>query len=217
MGRPAASCGDQYCFVGLESYTKLVLAWHMGDRVHDSGWAFCRKLAHACHKHPYQVASDAWSPYKRLIPNMLGRVDYGQIIKIFATSKDEPSVRYSPGQIIEVKRKAIAGNPDLDRLNTSYVERHNLSMRMKIRRLTRLTNCFSRKMANHRAALGLYFAHYNFCQRHGTIKTTPAVAAGLTQERWTTEELIERTASYVPPKPEWQSYLDSLPSTDKRP
>ena len=83
---------------------------------------------------------------------------------------------------------------------------------MKIRRLTRLTNCFSPKLVNHKATLGLYFAHYNFCLRHGTIKTTPAVAAGIADKPWTVGELIERTASYVPPKPEWETYLDSLPN-----
>jgi transposase-like protein/IS1 family transposase len=210
--RPVGSCGDSYCFVGLERNHKLALAWHVGERTHDNGWAFVRKLSRACaHTQRVQVSSDGWKPYKHLIPNHFHGADYGMIIKIFGNAPD--GGRYSPGQIIETKRKSIKGNPDLDRINTSHVERHNLTMRMQLRRFTRLTNGFSRKQENHEAALALYFAHYNFCQRHGTIKTTPAVAAGIANRPMSVADLIDRTADYNPPERQgdWQRFLDTLP------
>ena len=133
------------------------------------------------------------------------------LIKVFANGND--TGRYSPGQIIELKSKPIVGNPDMDRVCTSHVERHNLNMRMGMRRFTRLTNGFSRKLANHEAALGLYFAAYNYVTKHGTIRTTPAVAAGIATERWTVAELIDRTSSYSPPKPltGLAGFIDGLP------
>jgi transposase-like protein/IS1 family transposase len=209
---PVGSCGDSYCFVGLERNHKLALAWHMGDRTHESGVAFTRKLARACrHDERFQVTTDGWSPYKHLIPNHFRGADFGMVIKIFGPSHD--AGRYSPAAIIETKRKVIKGEPDIDRMNTSHVERHNLSIRMGLRRFTRLTNGFSRKQLNHEAALGLYFAHYNFVARHGTLKTTPAVAAGIASRQMTVAELIERTADYNPPQRtgDLQTFLDSLP------
>src|SRR5262249_2709391 len=121
--------------------------------------------------------------------------------------------RYSPGQIIEVKRKAITGNPDESRLNTSYIERFNLSVRTGMRRFTRLTNGFSKSLTHHEAALAIFFCHYNFCVKHGTTKTTPAVAAGLTDHKWTIAEMVENVASFTPvqPKQDWRSFLDTLP------
>ena len=212
---PVGSCGDQYCFTALERKTKLLLAWHMGDRVHSEGVAFVRKLARACASDKFQISSDGWSPYKHLIPNHMGSADYGMIIKIF-TGANEMG-RYSPGRITEVKRKRIAGNPDETKICTSHCERFNLSIRMGLRRFTRLTNGFSRKLANHRAALALNFAYYNFCAKHGTIKTTPAVAAGIADAPWTAEELIERTATYAPPKPQaptWGEFLEGIPDDE---
>jgi hypothetical protein len=125
-------------------------------------------------------------------------VDYGQIIKLFTTSSDDHS-RYSPGQIIEIKKKSIQGNPSEERMCTSHVERGNLTMRMGIRRFTRLTNGFSKKLANHEAALGLHFALYNFVTPHGTLRTTPAVAAGVASQPWSIAELIDRTKDYSLP------------------
>jgi hypothetical protein len=116
------------------------------------------------------------------------------LIKIFAQTGDEG--RYSPPRIIETKRKAVSGSPDLKYACTSHVERMNLNIRMGLRRYTRLTSAFSRKIENHEAALGLYFAHYNWCRKHKTIKTTPAVASKLTDHVWTVKELLEATAAY---------------------
>lgn len=151
-----------------------------------------------------------WQPYKRLIPNQFSEADFAILIKVFANGQD--TGRYSPGQIIELKFKPIIGEPDMDRVCTSHVERHNLTMRMAMRRFTRLTNGFSRKLENHEAALGLYFATYNFVNKHSSLKTTPAVAAGIASQPWTVAELIERTACYNPPRPTaWERFIDGLP------
>jgi IS1 family transposase/transposase-like protein len=219
LSLPVSLYGDRYCFVGFERYNKLALAWHLGHRDLDDGRRFIQKLARACWKAPFQITTDGWQSYKKLVPNYLRRADFGVLIKVFANAQD--TGRYSPGQIIEIKKKAIVGNPDEERMITSHVERHNLSMRMQMRRFTRLTNCFSRKVENHEAALGLYFAAYNFVTKHSTIKTTPAVAAGIASEPWTVAELIERTSAYPAPRAElprpprnWDEFLDSLPDEE---
>jgi len=197
--RPVGSCGDCYCFTALEGKTKLLLTYHVGERSGEEGWTFVRKMKRACANERFTIASDGWRPYKHLIPNIMSKADYGMVIKLFSSAQE--SNRYSPGQIIEIKRKRIAGNPDEASLNTSHCERMNLSIRMGLRRFTRLTNGFSKSRAHHEAAIALLFMHYNYCVKHGTIKTTPAVAAGLTDRKWTVAEMIERTASYVKPEP----------------
>jgi transposase-like protein/IS1 family transposase len=208
LSLPVAFYGDKYCFVGFERHNKLALAWHVGTRDHEDGRAFVQKLARACGNHDFQITTDGWQPYKRLIPSHLSGADFAILVKVFAHGQD--TGRYSPGQIIEIKQKPIVGNPDMDRVCTSHVERNNLTMRMWMRRFTRLTMGFSRKLLNHEAAIGLYFAAYNFVVKHGTIKTTPAVAAGIADAPWTVEELIERTAGYNLPT-DWERFIDRLP------
>jgi len=195
LSLPKAVTGDQYCFVGTERHSRFVLAWHLGERTTPEGWRFVKKLGKACWTSPYQITTDGWMPYRHLIPNQLRHVDYALFMKIYRNSQGEG--RYSPGSIIEIKTKMVSGNPDPERMCTSHVERGNLSIRMGLRRFTRLTNAFSRKWENHEAMLGLYFAHWNWTQFHGTLKTTPAVAAGVANHQWTVRELIERTSSYA--------------------
>jgi transposase-like protein/IS1 family transposase len=214
LSLPVAFYGDRYCFVGFERHNKLALAWHLGHRDHYDGEQFVSKLARACGNHDFQISTDGWRPYKQLVPSFMRTADFATLIKVYAHGQD--TTRYSPGQIIELKYNAVAGNPDMDRVCTSHVERHNLSMRMGMRRFTRLTNGFSRKLENHDAALGLYFAAYNFVTKHGTIKTTPAVAAGIASKPWTVAELIDRTADYNPPKPltGLAGFIDRLPDDE---
>lgn len=121
-------------------------------------------------------------------------VDYAQVIKEYGADLTGPS-RYSPPKVESIEKRAMAGTPDLDVASTSYVERQNLTMRMQIRRMTRLTNAFSKKIENHRAATALHFAHYNLVRRHQTLRVTPAMAAGVTDTMWSTEELLNAALS----------------------
>lgn len=199
LSLPIASFGDQYCFYAIDRHHKLTLAWQTGVRDYANGRTFIQKLSRACEGTDFQVNTDGWMPYGLLIPQYMGAVDYAMIIKYFAESHH--AGQYSPPQIIRTRIKPVCGNPDLHRTSTSHVERANLSLRMCLRRFSRLTLSFSRKVENHEAALGLYFAHYNYVARHGTLKTSPAVAAGIASERWTMAELIERTRDYEPELP----------------
>jgi len=157
LSLPSHHVGDKYCFVGFERFNKLALAWHLGSRDADNGEEFLTKLSRACGSREFQITTDGWSPYKRLIPSYMSSADFAQLIKIYSNFED--AGRYSPGQIMEIKRKAVCGQPEEDRMCTSHVERHNLNMRMFMRRFTRLTNGFSRKLLNHEAALGLKQAY----------------------------------------------------------
>lgn len=189
--------GDSYCFVGIEGTTKLILTWHLGRRTAEDAQRFSEKLSRATSGR-FQVTTDGFKPYRTAIPRAFGnRVDFAQLIKEYGIPDGEER-RYSPPEVIGTSTVVCCGQPDPERICTSYVERQNLSMRMSIRRLTRLTNAFSKKWANHEAALGLYFAFYNWCRPHMTLtermerKTTPAMAAGLTGRVWTVRELIDQ-------------------------
>jgi transposase-like protein/IS1 family transposase len=184
--------GDLYCYLGIDRNTKLVLATAYGKRTAETGACFMHRLKQAAPTIG-QISTDGWQPYPGLIDLLWGNdINYGQIIKIIGHS-GIATTRYSPGAIKEVHRKAVFGSPKQNRICTSFVERMNLSIRMGNRRMTRLTNGFSKKWANHEAMMSLFFGVYNFCKVHGTIKTTPAVAAGLTDHVWTIRELLERT------------------------
>jgi len=183
--------GDCYTFTAIERTTKLLLAWHVGKRCPDDTRAFAEKLWHATNGR-FQLTTDGFRPYLTAIPEIFGRqLDYATLVKVYGESDDvEASRRYSPPRITEVVATPRIGNPEEDRICTSHVERHNLTIRMQVRRLTRLTNAFSKKWENHEAALALFFAYYNFCRVHMTLKTTPAVKAGLAERPWTVQELL---------------------------
>lgn len=186
------SIGDSYTFVAIERDTKLVLAWHLGRRTAISTMQFVGKLRKAVNPmHWFQLTSDGFRPYIEAVDyQFAGRIDFAQLVKVYATAR-EGEERYSPGDVVETIPTPILGNPDPARICTSHIERQNLTMRMQIRRLTRLTNAFSKKWENHRAALALHFAWYNFVRVHRTLRTTPAMASGLTDHIWTMRELLE--------------------------
>jgi IS1 family transposase len=184
------SIGDAYTFVALERHSKLVLAWHLGRRTKISTFQFLYKLRNATTDHSYQLTSDGFRPYIEAVDAVLPRdIDFAQLVKVYATSR-EGEHRYSPGDVVDAVPTPVFGNPDPNRICTSHVERQNLSMRMQMRRLTRLTNAFSKKWENLRAALALYFAFYNFCRVHKTLRVTPAMEAGITDRIWTIAELL---------------------------
>ena len=184
------------CYTAVERSTKMIVCWHYGKRDSYHTERFAEKLRDATAGH-FHLSSDGWNAYKTAIPNALaGRIDYGQIIKIFGADPKADQTRYSPAAIKEIKKTVIWGNPDEDRICTSHNERHNGSMRNFIRRMTRLAYCFSKKAVNHEAMLGLYFLHYNFCRKHRSLKgDTPAMAQGFADDVWSVQELIERTST----------------------
>jgi transposase-like protein/IS1 family transposase len=189
--------GDAYTFVGFERNTKLVLSWHLGRRTFEDTWAFVKKLDKATSDSHFQITTDGFAQYASTIPIDLAhkQIDFAQLIKVYATA-DSHEHRYSPPVVVDIITKVIHGNPDPKRICTSIVERQNLTIRMQMRRFTRLTNAFSKKWENLKAALALFFAYYNFCRPHSSIKTeevkrrTPAMASGLTDHVWSIQELL---------------------------
>jgi IS1 family transposase len=181
--------GDAYCFVAIERSSKLVLTWHLGRRTARDAQEFVEKLNGAS-AGQFQVTTDGFPPYFDAVHTSLGtRVDYSQLIKLYGTANDEEH-RYSPPRVIDTIVKPMWGNPDLERICTSHVERQNLTLRMHMRRLTRLTNAFSKKWENLKTAFGLHFAWYNFVRIHQTLRVTPAMQAGITDHVWSFQELL---------------------------
>ena len=187
--------GDCWTFTAIERHSKLILAWHLGHRGYKDTFAFTEKLAHATEGN-FQISTDGFKAYQDAVVYSLGmhQVDFAQVIKIYANNP-EGETRYSPAKCTGFRKEAIHGNPDMDRAGTSRIERHNLSVRMENRRFTRLTNGFSKKWANHHAAIALYFAYYNFCRMHKTIRCTPAMAQGVTKSVWTLKDLLMAATS----------------------
>ena len=195
LSRKNDCCGDAYCFLAIERDTKLLISWHLGKRdPADTAW-FASKLRHATVSR-FQISADGFKPYCKTIPEAFSfNVDFAQIIKLFGKGMGGGNGRYSPPDIIGICKRRKFGNPDMNQVCTSHVERQNLNIRMGIRRMTRLTNAFSKKWENHEHHLALYFLWYNYCRVHQTLKTTPAVAAGLTDQVWTLERLLMELAT----------------------
>ena len=180
--------GDVWTWVAIDADTKLVPTYRVGGRDMGEAQAFISDLAKRL-RHRVQLTTDANRPYLRAVDNAFGEIDYAQLHKIYGRAP-EAETRYSPAVCIGADAYPLRGDPDPDHISTSYVERQNLTMRMSMRRFTRLTNAFSKKVENLAAAVSLHFMHYNFCRVHKTLGTTPAVAAGVTDHVWTLDELI---------------------------
>lgn len=194
----SASVGDTWTWVGLDPDSKLVVSYHVGKRDRESCHAFVSDLASRLESDPatgtpkrVQISTDGLSAYEDAIERSFGAaVDYAQVVKAYEA---EPvgEGRYSPPRVSAVEKTIIAGEPDLGAATTSHVERLNLSIRMGNRRHTRLTNAFSKKLENHKAATALFFAHYNFVRVHKSLRVTPAMEAGVTEHPWELAELID--------------------------
>ena len=184
------SFGDAYCFVAIERHSKLVLNCALGKRDQKTTDVFIEGLRHATASQNFQITTDGFKPYRSAIDNTLAdRVDFAQLIKVYRAST-EGEGRYSPAEVVSMEVVPVVGTPDPKRICTSHIERQNLTMRMQIRRFTRLTNGFSKKFENHWAALALWFAFYNFCRIHSSIRVTPAMEAGITDHVWELAELL---------------------------
>jgi IS1 family transposase len=186
--------GDQWTFVAIDPETKLVPVHRVGKRDLPNATAFLTDLAGRL-ANRVQLSSDALAAYVEATETTFGAdVDYGQAVKIYDAEPAGPG-RYSPPRVARLEKEAIASNPVEDLISTSLVERQNLTMRMSMRRFTRLTNGFSKKVENHRAAVALHFVHYNFVRLHSTIECTPAMAAGISRHLWSMEELVDRVTA----------------------
>jgi transposase-like protein/IS1 family transposase len=180
--------GDAYCFVAIERESKLILSWHLGRRSAADTNLFIDKLDKAT-QGQFQITTDGFGPYRDAIGFTLGgRTDFAQLVKVYGEMADEH--RYSPAKVLGAKPDPQHGRPDPDRICTSHIERQNLTIRMQMRRLTRLTNGFSKKWENLKAAYALHFAYYNFCRIHSSIRCTPAMEAGITKHVWGLKELL---------------------------
>jgi transposase-like protein/IS1 family transposase len=183
-----AEWGSTILWLALDSETKLLISHHVGSRNGVSAHAFVSDLR-ARTDGRYQVTSDQYNAYIGAMREHFGQnVDFGQLRKIYGRLQTE--TWYGGGYVVGAVPRAKIGKPDFSRISTSHVERTNLNVRMHLRRFTRLTNAFSKKLDNLKAAVTLYIAFYNFCRVHQTLKATPAMAAGLTDHVWTISELL---------------------------
>ena len=174
--------GDQWIYVAIDAETKLVPSFRIGKRVRPDTWAFLWDLNQRI-TNRVQLTTDGLNHYTVSVPECFGTdVDFAQLTKMFGDygQYDSPEGRYSPSPIKGVISKVRVGDPDPEHISTSFVERQNLTMRMAMRRFTRLTNGFSKKLEHLRAAVALHFAYYNFCRVHSSLRVTPAMEAGLT-------------------------------------
>lgn len=183
--------GDAYVFVAIERHSKLVLNIAIGKRDQYTTNAFVEGVRHATARGHFQVTSDGFAAYRAAVTTTLhDRCDFAQLIKVYRAAP-EGERRYSPAEVSAVEIVPIMGQPDSERICTSIVERSNLSLRMGLRRFTRLTNAFSKKWENHWAAVALWYCWYNFGRVHKSIRMTPAMAAGISDHIWSVRELLE--------------------------
>jgi IS1 family transposase len=193
----AGTFGDVWTFIAIDSDSKLIPSFIVGKRDAYHAKMFMDDLASRLAMR-VQISSDALAAYPDAFERSFGAdADYGQIVKTYSVtalgSASAPAaVRYSPAEVVKVEKTAIRGAPDIARITTSHIEKQNHTLRMHCRRLTRLTNAFSKKIENFEAAVALNFAYYNFCKRHITIRCTPAMEAGVEQSQWTVADLIAR-------------------------
>jgi IS1 family transposase len=195
--RRAGAYGDVWTFIALDAESKLIPAYVVGKRDSYHAKMFMDDLASRLSMR-VQVSSDALAAYPEAFERSFGAgADYGQIVKTFSVTplgnaSAPASVRYSPAEVVKIEKTAVSGTPNMALITTSHVEKQNHTLRMHCRRLTRLTNAFSKKFENFEAAVALNFTYYNFCKRHIAIRMTPAMAAGVENSFWTIPELVER-------------------------
>jgi IS1 family transposase len=186
--------GDVWTWVAIDADTKFVPSFMVGHRDARTARIFIEDLASRL-THRVQLTTDGLKAYLEAVEDSFGAdIDYAQLIKLYESVQEE--TRYSPAECVASEIRKVMGNPDAKHISTSYVERQNLSMRMGMRRFSRLTNGFSKKVENHAYAVALFYMHYNFCRIHKTLRVTPAMEAGISDHVWSVEELLN-----ILPKP----------------
>ena len=190
MKNPIKGAGDTWTWTALEADTKLIVSYFIGGRDSDCAKWFMGDVASRL-ANRVQLTSDGHKAYLDAVEGAFGAdVDYAQLVKLYGPSSDSSKGRYSPAECNGIKKTPIEGKPDPKHISTSFVERQNLTMRMGMRRFTRLTNAFSKKFENHVHALSLYFMHYNWMRIHKTLRVTPAMAADLTGKLIGWEDIV---------------------------
>lgn len=194
--------GDQYTFIALASAAKAIVAYRTGKRDSENTDLFVQDLRQRVIGAP-EISTDGFLPYQNAIRDAFnGRASHGVIVKTYSVvnlAVKEAARRYSPAEVVAVSRDVVSGLPA--NISTSYVERQNLTLRMSQKRFARLSNGFSKKLANHAAAVSLYVAHYNLCRVHEALRTTPAVALGVADRVWTIGDLLDATLALEPNRP----------------
>ena len=195
-----AGIGDMWTWIAICADTKLVPTWWIGGRDAGTAERFMRNLAGRL-ANRVQLTTDGHQPYLKAVESAFGdNIDFAMLVKLYGPDGNDrkPESKYSPGKCNGSRRHRIKGQPVYEHVSTSYAERQNLTMRMSMRRFTRLTNAFSKKVENLGHAVALHFMHYNYCRKHMSINKTPAQAAGLTDHRWKIEEIIALLDSNEP-------------------
>jgi len=184
--------GDVWTWVAIDADTKLVPSFMVGNRDLQTARIFIDDLKSRLASR-VQLTTDGLKVYLDAVEGAFGsEIDYAMLIKSYESTQEE--TRYSPAECVACERKRVMGSPNPRHISTSYVERQNLTMRMSMRRFTRLTNGFSKKVENHAYAVAIHYMHYNFCRVHQTLRVTPAMEAGLTDHVWTIEEMLSKIA-----------------------
>jgi IS1 family transposase len=183
--------GDIWTWVGLDAETKLVASFYVGGRDSDAAIVFMDDLAKRL-ANRVQLTSDGHKAYLEAVEGAFGGdIDYAQLVKLYGPTSESAKGRYSPADCTGIRKTPIEGKPDPKHISTSFVERSNLSIRMGNRRMTKLTNAFSKKAENHAHMMAIYFMHYNFVRIHQTLKVTPAMAAGVTSKLWEMDDMVK--------------------------
>jgi IS1 family transposase len=184
--------GDVWTWVAIDADTKLAISYLVGDRDAEYAMALMDDLRQRVTARP-QLTTDGHSPYLQAVEEAFGAdIDYAMLVKLYGTPPPEPEAarRYSPSECIGTRKRGVTGNPDPRHISTSYFERQNLTMRMGIRRFTRLTNAFSKKFENHAHSVAIHFMHYNFARIHQSLRVTPAMAAGVSKTLWSLMDMV---------------------------
>jgi IS1 family transposase len=182
--------GDVWTWVALDGPTKLVPCWYVGTRDGTAAYHFMHDLKSRL-ANRVQLTTDGHKAYLNAVEDAFGaEIDYAMLQKMYGPAPEGPEVRYSPAQCIGAKRAVVSGMPDFNHVSTSYTERQNLTMRMSMRRFTRLTNAFSKKVENHEHSIAIHYMYYNFGRIHQSLRVTPAMEAGIADHVWSLEEII---------------------------
>lgn len=190
MKSPVEGAGDIWTWTAMDADSKMILSWTVGSRDAESAHVLMDDLS-ARLAHRVQLTTDGHAVYLSAVDEAFGtQIDYGMLVKLYGESPDSFKGRYSPSQFVGSRKTAIMGSPAVEHVSTSYIERQNLTMRMQMRRFTRLTNGFSKKWENHVHMVALYTAWYNFVRIHKTLRTTPAMAAVVTDRLWSMEDIV---------------------------